>query len=49
MTPVINNMCETGEWSRDFIEVTVIAIKKKPEAKNALTITQSALWHMQQG
>jgi hypothetical protein len=24
--------CETGEWPRDFIEVTVIALKKKPKA-----------------
>jgi hypothetical protein len=23
---------ETGEWPKDFVEVTVIALKKKPES-----------------
>jgi hypothetical protein len=26
-------MYVTGEWPRDFIEVTMIALKKKPKAK----------------
>jgi hypothetical protein len=32
MTQLINSMYETGEWPRDFIEVTMIALKKKPKA-----------------
>ena len=31
MTQMINRIYVTGEWPRDFIEVT-IALKKKPEA-----------------
>jgi hypothetical protein len=27
----INNKYEIGEWPKDFTEVTVIALKKKPE------------------
>jgi hypothetical protein len=29
LTKPINTINETGEWSKDFTEVTVIAIKKK--------------------
>jgi hypothetical protein len=29
LTKIINTIYETGEWSKDFTEVTVIAIKKK--------------------
>jgi hypothetical protein len=29
---MINSMYVTGEWPRDFIEVTMIALKKKPKA-----------------
>jgi hypothetical protein len=32
MTQRINSMYVTGEWPRDFIEVTMIALKKKPKA-----------------
>ena len=32
MTQLINSMYVTGEWPRDFIEVTMIALKKKPKA-----------------
>jgi hypothetical protein len=32
MTRLINNIYETGEWPKDFIEVTMIALKKKPKA-----------------
>jgi hypothetical protein len=32
MTQLINNIYVTGEWPRDFIEVTMIALKKKPKA-----------------
>jgi hypothetical protein len=32
MIQLINNMCDKGEWSRHFLEVTIIALKKKPKA-----------------
>jgi hypothetical protein len=32
MKKLINTFYETGEWPKDFTEVTVIALKKKPEA-----------------
>jgi hypothetical protein len=32
MTQLINSMYVTGEWPRDFSEVTMIALKKKPKA-----------------
>jgi len=32
MIPLINNMCDSEEWSRDFFEVKMIALKKKPKA-----------------
>jgi hypothetical protein len=31
MIQLINNLYDTEEWSRDFFEVTVIALKKKPK------------------
>jgi hypothetical protein len=32
MTQLINSIYVTGEWPRDFIEVTMIALKIKPKA-----------------
>jgi hypothetical protein len=32
MIKLINTIYETGEWPKDFTEVTVIALKKKPQA-----------------
>jgi hypothetical protein len=32
MTQLTNSLYVTGEWPRDFIEVTMIALKKKPKA-----------------
>jgi len=32
MKKLINTIYETGEWPKDFTEVTVIALKKKPQA-----------------
>jgi hypothetical protein len=32
MTQLINSIYVTGEWPRDLIEVTMIALKKKPKA-----------------
>ena len=31
MTKLINTLYETGEWPKDFTEVTMIALKKKPQ------------------
>jgi len=31
MTKLINTIYETGEWPKDFMEVTLIALKKKPQ------------------
>jgi hypothetical protein len=32
MTKLITTIYETGEWPKDFTEVTMIALKKKPQA-----------------
>jgi hypothetical protein len=32
MTKLINPIYETGEWPKDFTEVTMIALRKKPQA-----------------
>jgi len=32
MTKLINTIYETGEWLKDFTEVTMIGLKKKPQA-----------------
>jgi hypothetical protein len=32
ITKLINAIYETGEWPNDFTEVTMIALKKKPQA-----------------
>jgi len=32
MTKLIDTIYETGEWPKDFTEVTMIALKKKPQA-----------------
>jgi hypothetical protein len=33
MTKLINTIYETAEWPKDFTEATMIALKKKPQAK----------------
>ena len=32
MTILINTIFETGKWPKDFTEVTMVALKKKPQA-----------------
>jgi len=32
MTKFVNSIYETGEWPKDFMEVTMIALKKEPQA-----------------
>jgi hypothetical protein len=48
MTQQIRSMYDTGEWPKDSTEVTMIALKKKPNIQNAVTIVQSASSHIQQ-
>ena len=48
MTKLINTIYETGEWQKDFMEVTMIALKKKSKLQNAMTIAQLASLHIQQ-
>jgi hypothetical protein len=31
VTQLIDNIYETGKWSKDFTQVTMIALKKKPK------------------
>ena len=45
MMKLINTIYETGEWPKDFTEVTTIASKK---LQNVATIAQSALSHIKQ-
>jgi hypothetical protein len=33
LTQLINNIYESGEWPKDFTEVTMVALKKKPADK----------------
>ena len=48
LTKLINTIYETRPWPKDFTEVTMIALKKNTQTKNAATIAQSALFHIQQ-
>jgi len=32
MTKLINTIYETGEWPKDFMDVTMIVLKEKPQA-----------------
>jgi hypothetical protein len=34
ITQLINNMYETGDWPKDFTEVTMTALKTQPKAVN---------------
>jgi hypothetical protein len=33
MTQLINNIYESGEWPKDFTEVTMVALKEKSKAR----------------
>jgi hypothetical protein len=33
MKKLINTIYETGEWPKDFTEITMIALKKKPQGR----------------
>jgi hypothetical protein len=34
LTQLINSIYESGEWPKNFSEVTMVALKKKPKARN---------------
>jgi len=48
LTKLNNTIYETGEWPKDFTEVTMIALKKRHKLQNTATTAQSALLHIQQ-
>jgi hypothetical protein len=49
MTQLVNSMYETGEWPMDFTDVTMIALKRKPEARKCSNhCTISPVTHIQQ-
>jgi hypothetical protein len=43
MTKLISNIYETGEWPKDFTEVTIIALNKKPPATKCSDLRKSSL------
>jgi hypothetical protein len=48
MTQLINNKYKSGEWPEDFIEVTMITLKKKPKARKCIDHrTISLIAHVQ--
>jgi hypothetical protein len=48
MTKLINTIYETGEWPKDFTEVTMIALKKKTQATKCSDHRTISLLHIQQ-
>ena len=48
MRELINTIYETGEWPKDFTEVTMFALKKKPQATKCSDHRKTALSHIQQ-
>jgi hypothetical protein len=48
MTWLINSIYISGERPRDFTEVTMIALKKKPKLQNAVIIVQSVSSYTEQ-
>jgi hypothetical protein len=48
LTKLINTIYGTGEWSKDFTEVTVIALKKKTQATKCSDHRKSASLHTRQ-
>ncbi|XP_026467799.1 craniofacial development protein 2-like [Ctenocephalides felis] len=41
LTKLLNQIYRTGEWPKDFLDVTMIALQKKPKAINAATTGRS--------
>jgi hypothetical protein len=47
MKKLINTIYETGEWPKDFTEVTMITLNKKPQATECSDDRKSVLSHIQ--
>jgi hypothetical protein len=43
LTRLINNIYESGEWPKDFTEVTMVALKKKPKARKCTDLRTVSL------
>ena len=48
MIQLMNNIYQTGEWLKDFIEFTIITLKKKSEATKCSDHCTPASSHVQQ-
>ena len=46
MSKLINTIYETGEWPKDFTEVTMIALKKKPQSTKCSDHRSISLSHI---
>jgi hypothetical protein len=46
MIKQIKNMHETGQWPKDFTELAMIALKKKPKATKCSDNTFSVIVHI---
>ena len=46
-TKLINTTYETGDWPKDFTELAMITLKKKPQATKCSDHRESALSHIQ--
>lgn len=42
MTQLTNNIYETGDWPKDFVDVTMTALKKRQKLQYAVTIAHAA-------
>ena len=45
MAPLVNKIYMRGDWPKDFLDVTMIALPKKNQVKNAVTTEQSHFTH----
>ena len=48
LTKLIKTLYETGQWPKDFTEVSMIALKKKTQTTKCSDHRKSALFHIQQ-
>ena len=45
MTALVNKIYMSGDWPKDFLNVTMIALPKKNQEKNAVTTEQLVSFH----
>ena len=48
LTKLINTIYETGQWPKDFTQVTMIALKKKTQTTKCSDHRTISLFHIQQ-